>query len=178
MDPQNWVTNYGDQLYNYALARLGEHHLAEEAVQDTLLDAVRSMSRFEGRSSEKSWLFGILKFKIADHFRLQWRQKRPVSLSDEANPEERLFDAQGNWNQGVFSGVSSRLESSELWHVVQQCLHKLPKNLASVFVLSVLEEKNREEICNELEITATNLSVRLHRARLGLAKCVTEKWPF
>ncbi len=177
MDPQNWVSRYGDQLYNYAVARLGNHHLAEEVVQEALLDAVRSMAKFKGQSTEKTWLFGILKFKIADHYRRQWKLKRPLSLSDEANPEERLFDGNGKWIEDAFGGTLGNLELSELWQVVQRCLHALPRNQACVFVLSVLEEKKREDICNELAISAANLSVRLHRARLGLAKCVAEQWP-
>ena len=52
----------------------------------------------------------------------------------------------------------------------------LPSNQADVFMLSVMEEMDSEEICQELSITPSNLWVRMHRARLGLAKCVGAKW--
>jgi len=43
--------------------------LAEDLVQETLLAAVRSREKFGGRSSERSWLVGILKNKIVDYYR-------------------------------------------------------------------------------------------------------------
>jgi RNA polymerase sigma-70 factor (ECF subfamily) len=176
LDPPHWLKNYGDQLYNYALTRVGRHDLAEELVQDTLLAAVRNLDSFRGCSSEKTWLFGILKNKILSHFRTAWRQKKHLPLDEEADPEKLLFTVNGQWKKAVFSAVPCPLESRELWQIVQQCLHKLPSNQARVFILKILEEKKTEEICHELEISASNLSARLYRARLGLARCVAENW--
>ena len=59
---------------------------------------------------------------------------------------------------------------------MQHCLSHLPPGQADVFVLSVMEEMDSDEICRELEITSANLWTRLHRARLGLAKCVGSRW--
>ncbi len=177
LDPENWLDRYGDQLYNYALSRLRRHELAEEVVQDTLVSAVRSMNSFEGRSSEKTWLFAILKSKIHDAIRREFRRVQNLSLDDEANPEHRLFDQQGKWRTEAFSMVRCSVEAGELWNIVQQCLSKLPSNQANAFVLRVIEEKNTLEICKELQISASNLSARLYRARLGLAKCVADRWP-
>ena len=64
----------------------------------------------------------------------------------------------------------------ELWSVVKDCLKNLPSKQADVFVLSVMEELDSDDACNQLGITPSNLWVRLHRARLGLAKCVGKKW--
>ena len=68
------------------------------------------------------------------------------------------------------------LELQELWQIVKQCLAKIPPNYANVFVLSVMDEMDAEAIGRALNITLSNVGVRLHRARLGLANCVREKW--
>lgn len=176
LDPENWLTRYGDQLYNFALSRMGHHDQAEEVVQETLLAAVRSMKDFEGRSTEKTWLFAILRNKILDSFRSQWKSKSHLPLEEEADPERSIFTADGDWANDSLLKTHCPLESKELWQIVQLCLRKLPGNQAKVFVLRVLEEKNSEDVCNELQISATKLAARLYRARLSLARCVSERW--
>jgi len=49
--------------------RVNDPDAAQEIVQVTLLAALESNKSFEGRSSDKSWLFGILKHKVLDYFR-------------------------------------------------------------------------------------------------------------
>ena len=58
--PEEWLERYGDALYRFALARLRRSHEAEEAVQDTLLAALRTRDQFQGRSDPRTWLIGIL----------------------------------------------------------------------------------------------------------------------
>ena len=155
LEPHNWLANYGDQLYNM-LSRLRRHDLAEEAVQETLVSAVRGLDDFAGKASEKTWLFAILSRKIVDSIRQRWRCRPPLPLSDEVNPETLLFDGRRRW-QHELGPVPCRLETGELWEVVMQCLGKLPSRQADIFVLSVLEERCSEDICKELEISPSNL---------------------
>ncbi len=78
-DPEGWIDLYGEDLYRYALSLMGRESDAEDAVQETLFSALNSRKRFSGQSSEKTWLFGILKHKIADHFR---RESRYILIDD------------------------------------------------------------------------------------------------
>src|SRR5882672_4854524 len=81
-----WVGEHGDCLYRYALARVRKPEVAEDLVQETFLAAVRGYEKFGGRSSERSWLVGILKNKIVDHFRKLGRETSFTDmefLSDE-----------------------------------------------------------------------------------------------
>jgi RNA polymerase sigma factor (sigma-70 family) len=64
-----WVDDHGECLYRYALVRVRKPEVAEDLVQETFLATVRGYEKFGGRSSERSWLVGILKNKIVDHFR-------------------------------------------------------------------------------------------------------------
>src|SRR5436190_9437225 len=86
IDPERWVDEHGDCLYRYALLRVRKPEIAEDLVQETLLVAVRTHARFAGRSTERSWLCGILKNKICDHFRKLGRETTFTDLeffSDE-----------------------------------------------------------------------------------------------
>ena len=67
-DPERWVEEHGDCLYRYALLRVRRPEVAEDLVQETFFAAVRTFGSFRGKSSERSWLCGILKNKICDHF--------------------------------------------------------------------------------------------------------------
>lgn len=176
-DPSRWLEIHGNALYNFAFHRLRHHEQAEEAVQETMLSAIRKSEQFVGYASERTWLFAILRRKVCDNLRRRLVNKTKVSIDDEATPESLLFDLNGSWREGAMAKVHGNLESHELRKIVFQCLRKLPRIQAEIFMLRVLEEKEAEDICKELDISTNNYWTRLHRARLGLAKCVSENWP-
>lgn len=174
-EPTEWVDAYGDYLFRYALSRLRDSNAAEEIVQETFLAGIRFAEQFSGRGSQRAWLLGILKRKIVDYVRQRSRNDRDSSADSTAD----LFDEKGFWrkNAATWSAApDGDIESRELWEIVRDCLSQLPAGQTDVFVLSVMEELDSEAICRELEITPSNLWVRLHRARLGLATCVGAKW--
>lgn len=178
-DPSVWVDEYGDYLFRYALSRLRDANSAEEVVQETFLAGVRYAEQFSGRGTEQAWLLGILKRKIIDFVRKRSKHAGVSGLEEEMDPSALLFDAQGNWKPNAFGDIAApdqRIQMEELWSVVKGCLKNLPSKQADVFVLSVMEELDSDEICAELEISSANFWVRMHRARLGLAKCVGDKW--
>lgn len=177
IDPTRWLELYGDALYNFALARLRQHDLAEDAVQDTLVSAFRTVDSYQGQATERTWLFSILKHKICDCVRKKWVGQTAVSLDDEVDQEERLFESDGRWREAAFCSTRINLGFDELREIIMQCLRTLPRVQAAVFLMRILQEKNSEEICKELELTPSNYWTRFYRARLGLAKCVSEKWP-
>jgi len=78
-DPERWVEEHGDYLFKYALVRLRDATRAEDMVQETFLAALKGGDKFAGRSAEKSWLVGILKNKICDHYR---KASRETSFTD------------------------------------------------------------------------------------------------
>ncbi len=175
--PDEWVDQYGDYLFRYAYSRLRDVNAAEEVVQETFLAGIRNQHQFAGRGSQRGWLLGILKRKIIDFVRRRAKYDG-TSGYDEADPTTLLFDENGNWRKGALpeSEGERAVEARELWDIVKDCLNSLPQGQADVFVLSVMEDMDSEEICKELGITPSNLWVRLHRARLGLAKCVGARW--
>ncbi len=91
--PERWVEEYGDALYAFALMRVRDPVKAEDFIQETFLAALKSS--FAGRSSEKSWLIGILKNKIFDYYRKLGRETSFTDLEFFASDEEGSFENEG-----------------------------------------------------------------------------------
>ena len=177
-DVTEWLTEHGDLLYRYAMKRIGKSDVAEDLVQDTFVAALRSADGFEGRSKVQTWLVGILRHKIADHLRKVSRQRQRDAKTREDASHAEVFQ-QGHWRVGVkpwTSDPAKSLENEEFWTVLSGCQEKLPDKLSMAFRMRDIEDLPMAEICELLEITATNLSVRLHRARVLLRECLDQNW--
>jgi RNA polymerase sigma-70 factor, ECF subfamily len=184
-DASAWVDEHGDYLYRYALFRLRDSALAEDAVQETLLAALQAYANFAGRGSERTWLVGILKHKIMDHFRRTSREALVPQRDTEVGADENFFRTEGEWEghwrteQAPSEWHASPLvlvEQGEFWLVFQNCLGPLPPRIASVFVMREVDGLTSEEICEVLSIKVNNLWVMLHRARLHLRHCLELNW--
>lgn len=180
-EPEVWVDRHGDALYKYAMMRLRDPALAEEAVQETLLAALQAFEKFSGQSSERTWLVGILKHKIVDYFRRTSRE-RPAT-EDESMPQHvnDLFDENDYWHHDLGpidwnDNPATVFQQTEFRLILDHCLGELPTRTASVFTLREMEELESEEICKVLGISTTNLWVLLHRARSHLRHCLEMKW--
>jgi RNA polymerase sigma-70 factor (ECF subfamily) len=176
----DWLNVHGDYLYRFALARLRDPHQAEDAVQETMLAAIKSNS-FEGDSSARTWLTGILKHKIID---LQRKQIREQPLSDLVDFDasdtsmDDFFDQKGHWLEKpqTLDMPENALEQKQFLSILSACMDKLPTKLAAIFMMRDVHEVENENICKELDITATNAWVMLYRARMGLRKCLEMNW--
>jgi RNA polymerase sigma-70 factor (ECF subfamily) len=177
-DPSEWVENYGDALYSYALSRLRDRSAAEDAVQDTFLAALQARDKFSGKSPAQTWLIGILKHKIIDLIRKQSRESPMEELPEEDPVLHLLFDPKGHWRSGLREwqvNPEKALDRKEFMETLAGCLKNLPQKLANVFTLRELEGLDSDEVCKVLGVSSTNLWVMLHRARLRLQACIEEK---
>lgn len=176
----DWLNEHGDYLYRFALARLKDTHQAEDAVQETMLAAIKNNS-FEGDSAVRTWLTGILKHKIIDMQRKLMREQPVSDLIDlEASNEsmDDFFDKTGHWldRPQSFDMPDHALEQSQFLSILDACMQKLPLKLKAIFMLRDVDEMDNENICKELDITTTNAWVMLYRARMGLRKCLEMHW--
>lgn len=175
LDADAWVDRYGDALFRFARARVKDRAVAEDLVQETFLAAVQSKARYRGQSSEKTWLFGILKHKIIDHYR---STKNIVNVRDFIENPDRVdafFNAKGGWqirpaHWRVNPGKAH--ETKEFLDYFYRCLSGLPRRTADVFVRREIDGLSTEEICRRFDITENNCWVILYRARMLLRKCL------
>ena len=174
-DAIDWLDDHGDELFRFAMARVNRKDVAEELVQETFLAAVAKRDQFRGEAKVKTWLIGILRRKIVDYYR---KRQRGVQYVPEADDLAAFFSPHGHIkNVSKWSGdPSKQMENREFWETFQQCMKKLRTPWAEVFTLRVMDGMTTSDICESLEISESNLSVRLHRARLALRDCLERNW--
>jgi RNA polymerase sigma-70 factor (TIGR02943 family) len=182
-DPRQWVEFHGNYLFRYALIRVRNATVAEDLVQETFLAALQAKDRYTGESTERSWLTGILKHKVLDHFRQQSRE-RTVSPA-ETMPEELAgrFDDVGVWKHDPPLGpnewsedAAAQMQRKEFMAALKQCLDKLPDRCADAFILREMEGTESERIQELLGLSPSNFWVLLHRARMQLRLCLEQNW--
>ena len=172
-DSSDWLSSHGDYLFNLAVGQVRDPVVAEDLVQETFLAAIRARDRFSGRSSDRTWLIGILRHKIYDHLRRVCRE-RPIRVdADSERPDQEAWDDSVLWAHDVAAECmepSHRMELAEFRNDLEIALGKLPVRIAQVFQLYEIEERPNREVCARLNISESNLWVMLHRARKQLQR--------
>jgi RNA polymerase sigma-70 factor (ECF subfamily) len=150
---------------------------AEDAVQETLLAALQPGARFDGRSSMRTWLVGILKHKIIDHLRRQVREQ-PAEEKPPADGLDSIFRPDGHYAEhpADWTDPDQALEQRRFFEALERCLQGLPRNGSRAFMMREVLGMETAEICKELCISATNCAVLLHRGRLALRACLEKSW--
>ncbi len=170
-------------LFRYALLQLKDNELADDAVQETLLAAWQSSANFEGKAGLRTWLIGILKHKIADHWRRSAREVVTAEFDQIDNgegeaDEDAFFMSNGHWNGGpsTWNDPEAALKQQEFWAIYETCQNNLPPKMAKVFMLRELVGLEAEEVCRETGLSDANYWVTMHRARLRLRECLEIRW--
>lgn len=173
---KQWVAEYTEPLYRWACSKMDDHELAEDLVQETFLVAFERYDTYERRGSARTWLTSILKNKIMDHYRRQYRS--PVN-SRQGN-EQDFFGDDGMWHTKMRPeswGDDKHLLDDKLFvNTLNRCLEKLPGQWLAVVRLRYLSEKDGDEVCSELDITAANYWQIVRRAKLNLRQCLEINW--
>ncbi len=172
-------------LIKFAMGQLRNATYAEDVVQETLVAAVQGAERFAGQSSVRTWLIGILKHKITDHFRRQSREAPLPDLDEETSledldarfkPDGHFIDNPAHVPGADWGDPEATLSQSRFFAVLEECMARLPPNTARAFNMREIMGMDTDEICKELGITATNAWVMLYRARMALRECLQAKW--
>jgi RNA polymerase sigma-70 factor (ECF subfamily) len=172
------VNQHHGTLIRMAMSYVADREVAEEVVQDTWMAVIESLNRFEGRSSLRTWICGILIHKAKDR---GVREKRHTTFSafesyDDDNEEAvdpARFQQTGEWaGHWAFppqpwddQTPEKLLASKQAVDCMQRAIEALPTTLKEVLILRDVEGVEAKEVCEMLSITETNLYVRLHRAR-------------
>jgi hypothetical protein len=176
------IEDIRQQMLKFATLQLRDEDLAEDVVQETLVKAYQHAASFKGASALKTWFFAILKNQIID---LVNYRKRTVNVSeiydDEADEPNAFFDQNGHWDRGYFSPQTwqepdNHVYKREFWLIFEACLEHLPAQQARVFMMREYFEMKSEQICQECDLSTSNLHVLLYRARLQLQACLTRNW--
>lgn len=163
---QELVLKYQQKVFNFGMRMCGEARDAEDLVQETFLNVFRYLEGFRYETRFKNWMF-----RIATTACLKKKRKskhapeRELSL-EEFMPREgdELPDEAPEWARAPLAQVLNE----ELARHLKQAVIELPKKYRMVVALRDMEGFSTEETAQILDISAANVKVRLHRARLFL----------
>jgi len=167
------VDQLSPQMLKMARVYVTSHAAAEDAVQEAWLVVLRSLDRFEGRSTLTTWILGIVINTARARYARDARA-RPFSslVPDDASAldPERFLPANherwpGHWAIAPTPWPEQALQTAETQRVIGDTLERLPEAQRAVLTLRDLIGCTPQETCNALGLTDTNHRVLLHRAR-------------
>lgn len=178
LNPDKWIDNYADYLFNYAVVRVNDRDLAKDLVQETFFAGLKSAKNFQGKSTERTWLISILKRKVIDYYRKINSKKGKAEVRMNFYEEG---ENSGSWieervPQSWDNASEKDIENQELKDQLERCINNLPEKYAMVFRMKTIQEIETDDICKELDISPSNLWVIIHRARTQLRKCMEDNW--
>lgn len=163
-------------LMRFAILQVRNREVAEDLTQETMLAAIAQKGSFAGRSAVRTWLVGILRHKIINHINRSGREVAvDMEAADELDelflPNGRHVDMPRDW--GTPEAI---LSEKGFFKALEKCVSGLPVSNGQAFLMREVLGCEADEICKELDISATNLWVILHRARMRLRACLESGW--
>jgi RNA polymerase sigma factor (sigma-70 family) len=141
----------------FARNRLGDHHLAEDVVQDSLIKALAADRHPQTDEETTTWFYRILRRSIIDVYRKQGARSRALERFQKEFPETP--DAE---------------EERELCQCLRRLMSLVPAQYRTLLEEVDLQGKEPDEVAARLGVTRNNLTVRLHRARKYLRNALTQ----
>jgi RNA polymerase sigma-70 factor (ECF subfamily) len=167
------VDELSPRMLRLARVYVASAESAEEAVQEAWIVVLRSLDRFEGRSTLATWMFGIV-VHVARARGVREARSRPFSsLGGDDEPAigpDRFLSPDhprwpGHWAIAPVPWPERALETAEAKQVIRKTIAALPETQRAVITLRDMVGCTPEETCNALGLTDTNQRVLLHRAR-------------
>lgn len=177
-----WVTEYTDSLLSWALYKTSDQYIAEDLVQETFIAAFRSIESFKQSSHPKTWLFGILNYKILDYYRASNKKFETYDYSGSSSDElDFSFNERQHWkneSEPHYWSESDQnlLDNPEFRSVLNDCISRLKPDCQTVIRLKFIDGEKSDRVCQDLGITPTNLWQIIHRSKLQLRKCLNTHW--
>lgn len=150
------MRRYNQTLYRVVRGYTTSESDIEDIMQEAYLKAYEKLDQFRGGSAFSTWLIRIGMNEALQKF----RKKKRMRFIDGDTQESTV-------NQVVTTelGPERRVINRETKVILEQAIDRLPEKYKLVFILHELEAMPREQIAQILELSESNLKVRLHRAK-------------
>lgn len=150
----------GAAVTSYIRRYCGDEQLAQDLGQETLLRVSRSLPKFDGRSSLKTWAISIAHRVVSDHYRRSARSLSVVSFDDDME----LVDATPEMDQ--------RFIIDEMNTCVREVIDTLPEAFRAALILRDLEGLSTAEVAEICNCSLATAKIRIHRARKRLEEAL------
>ncbi|MFC7320733.1 RNA polymerase sigma factor SigX [Halobacillus campisalis] len=169
MEPffEKFYDKYHNDLYQYVFYMVKNRHVTEDLVQDIYIKVLRSYENFDGKSTEKTWLFSIARHVTIDYFRKQGRtRKRFMEFFNWNDNEEILRDKESLPEELMEKNEQSR----RIYHGLDQCT----TDQKNVIILRFIQGMSIHETAETLGFSESKVKTTQHRG-LKVLKRVLEK---
>jgi len=168
-DYEALVEPHRRELQAHCYRMLGSVHDAEDALQDALLRAWKSLDRFEGRSTTRSWLYRIATNACLDALARRPKRVLPIDYDDAPLGETLWLEP---CPDALVEGYEQR-ESIELAFIA--ALQHLPANQRAVLILREVLGFSAKEVASMLETTPASVNSAMQRARVSVDERLPER---
>jgi RNA polymerase sigma-70 factor (ECF subfamily) len=166
------VRRYEQKLYNFGIRMCRDVQDAEDMVQDTFLNVFRYLKDFRFESRFKNWLY-----RVATRTCLKKKRKSLYAPEEELSLDYFLPGEEAAIPARVPDWAAAPLDqllNEELGNRLRQAVHELPESYRLVLVLRDMEGFSTSETARILNLSESNIKVRLHRARLFVRQKLTD----
>jgi RNA polymerase sigma-70 factor (ECF subfamily) len=163
---ERWIYGHRDLIFHFLLKRVKDEDTAQELLQETFFQALRSIPSFRGDSKVSTWLCSIARNLAYKHFRDQDRYT--TAESETLEYINHVGEEQSTTHSSFDGNPRSHTERSQRKQMIHAAMDELPDSYRQIIRLRDLEEQSTEEVADELDLTRVNVRVRLHRARKRL----------
>ncbi|SFF35542.1 RNA polymerase sigma-70 factor, ECF subfamily [Sunxiuqinia elliptica] len=148
------VEKYRDMVYGLSLKMLKNTEDAEELAQDTFVKAFQSLSSYQGKSKFSTWLY-----RITYNGAITLMRKRKLALY--SLDEQRLSDE----DELTIGTRLAEIDQEELAESLKRAMEELPADDQVLITLFYYEDQRVEDIAHITGLSASNVKVKIHRAR-------------
>ncbi len=160
------IRRYNPYLYKVGRSYNYNHQDTEDLMQDTFVDAYKNLRKFEGRSQFKTWIIRIMLnncYRKAN--RSRYKNEIPSEIYENAKP---MYERTPNKTDEL-------VHNHELKQVIEEALMQIPEDYRMVFALREINALSTAETADLLNISKTNVKVRLNRAKHKLKEQIVKK---
>lgn len=150
------VRRLNPDLYKVGRSYNYNHEDTQDLMQETFIDAYKNLSKFEWRSSFKTWMFRIMLNNC-------YRKKEKASFKNELTMD--VTDNSSPMFTDANNDTGKVVQNRELGHVIEEALARIPLDYRIVFSLREINGLNVSETADLLEISEANVKVRLNRSK-------------
>ena len=163
---ENIVARYRRPLYGYLRKFVGDRHVAEDLLQETLLKIAKGLPGFRGDASLKTWTFRIATHTAIDHLR------------KSRDPDATLDDDEGGPPPEDFDPAGERLVIREMNSCIREEIDSLPGDYRAAILLHDIQKLTAAETAEAMGCSLATAKIRIHRARRKLRKVLERDCDF